>query len=198
MARGAEQGQGLRLVTTLAARRDFMPPDAVFGGGKRMKSCRLVSLGMLLVSLGVARVDAATVAAAKPESVVAALRALGQTADLAVDETGDPIINATISSWKSAVLFYDCDEATHDKCRSLQFSASFTPKQPFSAEDAVRFMKDHRFASVTVRPTGTVVLAWDVITASGIDSAVFAPAVGAFGSTMDALGAQVLSGTAAR
>jgi hypothetical protein len=43
-----------------------------------------------------------------------------------------------------------------------------------------------------------VVLAWDVITASGIDSAVFAQAVGAFGSTMDALGAQVLSGTAAR
>lgn len=163
-----------------------------------MKSRRLVSFCMALVSLGAVPAHAATVAAARPDSVVAALKALGQSADLAVDETGDPLINATISGWKSSVLFYDCEEATHDKCRSLQFSASFTPKQPFSADDALRFMKDHRFASVTVRPTGTVVLAWDVITASGLDNAVFAQAVGAFGSTMDALGAQVLSGTAAR
>lgn len=164
-----------------------------------MKSRRFLGLLPALALLGTVPAHAATtIAAARPDSVVAALKALGQSAELAVDETGDPIVNATIASWKSAVLFYDCDEAAHDKCRSLQFSASFTPKQPFSADDAVRFMKDHRFASVTIRPTGTVVLAWDVVTASGIDNAVFAQAVGAFGSTMDALGAQVLIGTAAR
>lgn len=132
-----------------------------------------------------------TVSAVKPEGVAQALTNLGYTAELAKDANGDPQINAEIGGWQAALLFYECDEKTHEGCQSLQFVANFTPEKKFTADDAVSFMRNTRFASISLAKDSSVTMTWDVVTGKGIDFEVFSNAVDMFRSAMDTLGAQV-------
>ena len=132
-----------------------------------------------------------TVSAVKPEGVAEALKNLGYSAELAKDANGDPLINADIGGWQAALLFYECNEKTHDGCQSLQFVANFTPEKKFSAEDAVKFMRNTRFASVSLDKDQAVTMTWDVVTGKGIDLEVFSNAVDMFRSAMDTLGTEV-------
>jgi hypothetical protein len=63
---------------------------------------------------------AVTVSAVKPDGVAVALQNLGYKAELAKDANGDPLINTDIGGWQAALLFYECNEKTHDGCQSLQ------------------------------------------------------------------------------
>ncbi len=133
----------------------------------------------------------ATVSAVKPEGVAEALKNLGYTAELAKDANGDPLINADIGGWQAALLFYECNEKTHDGCQSLQFVANFTAEKKFTAEDAVRFNRNTRFASVSLGKDDAVMMTWDVVTGKGIDFEVFSNSVDMFRSAMDTLGTEV-------
>lgn len=135
--------------------------------------------------------SAASVSAVKPEGVAQALTNLGYTAELAKDANGDPLINAEIGGWQAALLFYECNEKTHDGCQSLQFVANFTPEKKFTAEDAVRFNRSTRFASVSLGKDDAVMMTWDVVTGKGIDLEVFSNSVDMFRSAMDTLGTEV-------
>lgn len=132
-----------------------------------------------------------TVSAVKPDSVAEALKNLGYTAEMARDANGDPLINADIGGWQAALMFYECNQKTHDGCQSLQFVANFTPEKKFTADDAVKFMRNTRFASVSVDGDQSVMMTWDVVTGKGIDLEVFSNAVDMFRSAMDSLGTQV-------
>lgn len=134
---------------------------------------------------------ATTVTAIRPDGVAEALTNLGYTAELAKDANGDPLINADIGGWQAALMFYECNEKTHDGCQSLQFVANFTPEKKFTAEDAVKFMRNTRFASVSLTQDQSVTMTWDVVTGKGIDLEVFSNAVDMFRSAMDTLGAEV-------
>ena len=132
-----------------------------------------------------------TVSAIKPDGVADALKNLGYTAELAKDTNGDPLINTDIGGWQAALLFYECNEKTHDGCQSLQFVANFTPEKKFTADDAVRFNRNTRFASVSLDKDQSVMMTWDVVTGKGIDLEVFSNAVDMFRSAMDTLGTEV-------
>ncbi|MFN3468771.1 MAG: YbjN domain-containing protein [Novosphingobium sp.] len=135
--------------------------------------------------------SAATVSAVRPESVAEALKNLGYTAELARDASGDPLINADIGGWQAALLFYECNPRTHDGCQSLQFVANFTPEKKFTAEDALRFNRNTRFASVSIGKDESVMMTWDLVTGKGIDLEVFSNSVDMFRSAMDTLGTEV-------
>jgi hypothetical protein len=135
--------------------------------------------------------SAAMVSAVKPDSVATALQNLGYKAELAKDANGDPLINTDIGGWQAALLFYECNEKTHDGCQSLQFVANFTPEKKFTADDAVRFNRNTRFASVSLDKDQSVLMTWDVVTGKGIDLEVFSNSVDMFRSAMDTLGTEV-------
>lgn len=132
--------------------------------------------------------SAATVSAADPESVVKALKAGGNAAELVTDDFGDPQINAEIGGWKAIVLFYDCDPAGHDKCRSLQFRASFDAPLGMTPEAALAFMRSNRYAAVVLDQNKDPRLQWDLVTGDGLGDKVFADAVGGFASALAAMG----------
>lgn len=134
---------------------------------------------------------ATTVSAIKPDSVAEALKNLGYTAELAKDASGDPLINTEIGGWQAALLFYECNAKTHDGCQSLQFVANFTPEKKFTAEDALRFNRNTRFASVSLGKEDSVMMTWDMVTGKGIDFEVFSNSVDMFRSAMDSLGSEV-------
>ena len=147
---------------------------------------RLIPAAVFAVLLPAAA-NAATVSAADPQSVVRALVAGGNAAELVTDDFGDPQINAEIGGWKAIVLFYDCAE-THDKCRSLQFRASFDAPMGMTPEAALAFMRSNRYAGVVLDQNKDPRLQWDLVTGNGLDDKVFAEAVGGFTSALAAMG----------
>ncbi|KHS45797.1 YbjN domain-containing protein [Novosphingobium sp. ES2-1] len=151
----------------------------------------LAAAAVSVLAPSAAEAATATVSAVKPEGVAEALKNLGYTAELAKDANGDPLINTEIGGWQAALLFYECNEKTHDGCQSLQFVANFTPEKKFTAEDAVRFNRNTRFASVSLGKDDAVMMTWDMVTGKGIDFEVFSNSVDMFRSAMDTLGAEV-------
>ncbi len=151
----------------------------------------LAAGSMLPSAAQAAAASMTTVTAIQPDSVAQALKNLGYGAELAKDANGDPLINADIGGWQAALMFYECNDKTHDGCQSLQFVANFTPEKKFSAEDAVKFMRNTRFASVSLDKDQAVTMTWDVVTGKGIDLEVFSNAVDMFRSAMDTLGSEV-------
>ena len=151
----------------------------------------LAAAAVSVLAPSAAQAATATVSAVKPEGVAEALKNLGYTAELAKDANGDPLMNTEIGGWQAALLFYECNEKTHDGCQSLQFVANFTPEKKFTAEDAVRFNRNTRFASVSLGKDDAVMMTWDMVTGKGIDFEVFSNSVDMFRSAMDTLGAEV-------
>lgn len=151
----------------------------------------LAAAAVSVLAPSAAQATTATVSAVKPEGVAEALKNLGYTAELAKDANGDPLINTEIGGWQAALLFYECNEKTHDGCQSLQFVANFTPEKKFTAEDAVRFNRNIRFASVSLGKDDAVMMTWDMVTGKGIDFEIFSNSVDMFRSAMDTLGAEV-------
>ena len=154
-----------------------------------------ICAGFSTPALAAASADAtpAGIAAAEPASVAAALKAAGHDAALTHDDSGDPLIKASIGGWATQIVFYDCNEITHAACQSLQFSASFMPEKPFDAAAAAAFVRDNRFGAVTVGPDRSVNVTWDVITGRGIDPSVFALVVKSYRLALDTIGAEVFS-----
>lgn len=130
----------------------------------------------------------ARVTAADPAGMVALLTKMGEKAELTKDDTGDPLINAEINGWRSALVFYDCN-ASHVACESFQFVAIFDAPKGFDPAPFYDFPRTHRFASVTINAAGDPRVTWDVITNGGIDDDIFRSSVASFGGMLDEVGA---------
>ena len=154
--------------------------------------CRIVAPMALLAAPAAALAD--PVSATRPESVVSALKQAGYAAALGQDDSGDPLVKADIGGWQTLVVFYDCNEITHEGCQSLQFNAGFMPERPFGAAQAAAFTRENRFGAVAVNDDKSVNVTWDVITGEGIDPSVFALVVKSYRLALDTVGAQVFPG----
>ena len=147
----------------------------------------------LAIAIGFAPpVMAATVSARQPETLVAALKQAGYEVTAGTDDTGDPVLDLVMQGYKARLLFLDCDEASHDKCGSLQFFAAFDAEGAgMSVEDANLFARRYRYAAVSVTANGDPRLRWDIETGDGIPSEVFVTAAARFLGTVQAMGAMV-------
>ena len=142
---------------------------------------------------------AATVSAKNPESLVEALRMAGYEVAAGTDDTGDPVLDLVMQGYKARLLFLDCDEASHDKCGSVQFFSAFDAEGAgLSTDDANLFARRYRYAAVSVTANGDPRLRWDIETGDGIPSEVFVTAAARFLGTVQAMGAVVFPKVAAQ
>ena len=161
---------------------------------------RLVRVIGMAAALGFAvPAMAATVSAKNPESLVEALRMAGYEVAAGTDDTGDPVLDLVMAGYKARLLFLDCDEASHDKCGSVQFFSAFDAEGAgFTLEDANLFARRYRYAAVSVTANGDPRLRWDIETGDGIPSEVFVTAAARFLGTVQAMGAVVFPKVAAQ
>ena len=152
---------------------------------------RWVGFGLALVVSSPA-LAAPMVSAEKPQSVAEALEGAGHEVTLGTDDLGDPVLELGLRGYKARLLFMDCDAASHDRCRSLQFVAGFDAEGTgLSAADAVAFAARHRYAAVTLNAAGDPTLRWDVETGEGIPRSVLVTAAERFLGTVQAMGAML-------
>ena len=158
---------------------------------------RRAILGAVVLGLA-APAMAATVSAGQPETLVEALKSAGYEVAAATDDTGDPVLELVMQGYKARLLFLDCDEASHDKCGSVQFFSSFDAEGAgFTLEDANLFARRYRYGAVSVTANGDPRLRWDIETGDGIPSEVFVASAARFVTTVQAMAATVFPKVAA-
>lgn len=109
---------------------------------------------------------------AAPESVVAAMQAKGYQAELAADDSGDPIIRSGTGGDKFTIFFYGCEN--HTKCTSLQFYAGFTVGSKFSPDKMNQWNSQHRFGRGYIDKVNDPVVEMDLdVDVGGISRALF-------------------------
>src|SRR5262245_19113800 len=66
--------------------------------------------------------------------IVRELKAMGYSATVDIDDSGDPRVNMKIDGHDWSVYFYDCASGARDdrQCVSYQFYSGYTLKQPAS------------------------------------------------------------------
>ena len=147
----------------------------------------------LAVAVGLAApAMASTVTARNPETLVEALKSAGHEVTAGVDDTGDPVLDLVMQGYKARLLFLDCDEASHDKCGSVQFFSAFDAEGVgMSLEDANLFARRYRYGAVSVTANGDPRLRWDIETGDGIPGEVFLASVARFTTTVQAMAAML-------
>ena len=141
---------------------------------------------------------AATVSARNPETLVEALKSAGHEVTAGVDDTGDPVLDLVMKGYKARLLFLDCDEASHDKCGSVQFFSAFDAEGGgMSLEDANLFARRYRYGAVSVTANGDPRLRWDIETGEGIPGEVFLASAARFTTTVQAMAAMLFPKVAA-
>ena len=148
---------------------------------------------LLAIAIGLAApAMAATVSAKNPDTLIAALKLAGYEVTAGTDDTGDPVLDLVMHGYKARLLFLDCDEASHNKCGSVQFFSAFDAEGAgLSTDDANLFARQYRYAAVSVTANGDPRLRWDIETGDGIPSEVFVTAAARFLGTVRAMGAVV-------
>ena len=135
---------------------------------------------------------ASTVTARNPETLVEALKTAGYEVTAGTDDTGDPVLELVMQGYKARLLFLDCDEASHDKCGSVQFFSTFDAEGAgMSLEDANLFARRYRYGAVSVTANGDPRLRWDVETGEGIPGEVFLASAARFTTTVQAMAAML-------
>jgi hypothetical protein len=157
------------------------------------QAARIVLASLALAAMmAPAPASAQTVTAADPPSVVQALRSGGYGATLTQDAGGDPMIDLQLGTWKATLVFYECLAATHDQCQSVQFRATFDAEGAgMSPADALRFVGQYRFVSVTLNVSNDPILSWDVVTGSGVPGDVFLLGARRYLDALNAMGRQL-------
>ena len=125
------------------------------------------------------------VTASDPAGMLRVLEGAGYKGTLEKDGQDDPMIVLDLGGWSSRIYFYGCDEETHKNCDSIQFSAGFDRKEPWTGNDAIAVSSKYRFASMRLDDEGDPYIAWDVVTGDGIPTAVFLSSVLRFTQTLD-------------
>ncbi len=129
--------------------------------------------------------QAQMVSAADPQGMAAVLSEAGYTTEVDVDDVGDPRIVIELNGWGSSILFYGCDEVTHDGCDSIQLSTGFDRETPMDPATALEVALRWRYVAVSLDEDGDPYLRWDIVTQDGIPQAVFLDAVRRYADNLD-------------
>ena len=126
-----------------------------------------------------------TLSAKEPAGIVIALLNAGYDATLETDDFDDPIIRFEGEGYKYDMLFYGCDETTHEGCNSVQLRVGFDRAKPWNAEEAMKLMREYRYTSVYLDDEGDPYIVWDIVTGDGIPAAVFLDSIERFESNAE-------------
>lgn len=144
---------------------------------------RLVALAAAaLIATGPAAAADSPVDAARPDTVVDAVREAGFRAQLTEDDYGDPMIETSMAGVDILIIFYDCQD--HAACESLQLSAGFDRENPMLAQRVEEWNAARRFGTVSLDEEGDPYLRWDVITKGGISFEAFESTLRGYESTI--------------
>jgi len=80
--------------------------------------------------------------------IVAELKALGHSADIDKDESGDPRVNTKVDGYAWSVYMYDCDAGTLQdrQCTSFQFYSGYTPSKTTPLQTINKWNTEERYA----------------------------------------------------
>lgn len=117
-------------------------------------------------------VQAQSVTAANPQSVVAALQAAGYRAELTKDESGDPLIKSSSSGTDFLVVFYACTRNV--ACKTVQFYAGYADPKNATLARLNQWNAEHRFGRAYLTDKGSARIEMDVdLDAGGMSRALF-------------------------
>lgn len=117
-------------------------------------------------------VQAQTVHAGDPQSIVAALQSAGYKAELTKDDSGDPLVSSASSGTEFSVYFFGCEKGRD--CTSVQFYAGYKTDKPLPFELINEWNASKRFAKVYISKTGGGRIELDVnLDPGGISRALF-------------------------
>jgi hypothetical protein len=109
----------------------------------------LAAAAALTVAASAARAEESAASGTISASVVAGqLQALGYTAKINSDKSGDPRVKATVDGFAWDVFFYDCGSGPLEQrgCASFQFYTGYTVANDFSLQTINKWNTDKRFA----------------------------------------------------
>ena len=80
--------------------------------------------------------------------IVRELKALGHSATIDIDDSGDPRVNMSIDGHDWSIYFYDCAPGARDdrQCVSYQFYSGYPLKQPASPDVINKWNTQQRYA----------------------------------------------------
>jgi hypothetical protein len=140
-------------------------------------------LGMLAAAFAAplaAQGKGENLSAREPAGIVLALLNAGYDATLETDDFGDPIIKYEGEGYKYSMLFYGCDETSHDGCDSVQLRVGFDRAEPWNASEALKLSQENRYTAVALDDEGDPYLFWDIVTRDGIPAAVLLDSIERF------------------
>jgi len=147
---------------------------------------RFIGLGFALAATTVAPPAAAqappsSVSAADPEGMARVLRYAGYPAELITDDYGDPEIETEFAGWGGSIMFYGCDEDTHQGCDSIELRVGFDREEPMTL-DLLNEVSSSRYIAAFLDKDGDPWINWDIITGNGegIPAPVFLQSVNEF------------------
>ncbi|MBA4044022.1 MAG: hypothetical protein C0471_06330 [Erythrobacter sp.] len=153
-------------------------------GGKALKiSVPIAGFGFLVAAMAAplaAQGKGETLSAKEPAGIVLALLNAGYDATLETDDFDDPLIKFEGDGYKYDMLFYGCDETTHEGCDSVQLRVGFDRAKPWNAADAMELSRENRYTAVALDDEGDPYLFWDIVTGDGIPAAVLIDSVQRF------------------
>ncbi|QIQ85877.1 YbjN domain-containing protein [Erythrobacter sp.] len=148
----------------------------------------LLALAALVAPFPLAAEETAErmISAERPEDMVIALLNAGYDPELIKDGVGDPAISfSRAEGYPLMVLFYDCDEETHDKCTSIQLRGGLDRAEPWNPAEAIEISSRYRFLAVSLDEEGDPWMTWDILTGNGIPESLFVEAVERFEATLE-------------
>lgn len=162
---------------------------SIEGDGHVSTLRKMAFVAAMAVSVPAAAQQApANVSAADPQGIVELMRFAGYEAELSVDDVGDPQIDTQFSGLTGTVMFYGCDERTHERCDSVQLRVGLDRANPLSLDWLNTELANDRFYAVHLDDEGDPWFNWDIMTGrgEGIPSSVFLLAVRQFATQVGA------------
>jgi hypothetical protein len=117
-------------------------------------------------------VQAQSVQAQDPESVVQALQEAGYAARLGTDKVGDPMITSGASGTTFQIFFYNC--TNHTACATVQFHSGYDLQNPVGLDHLNEWNRAKRFGRAFLDKENDPALEMDVdLDDGGMSRALF-------------------------
>jgi hypothetical protein len=130
-------------------------------------------LGLVAAAPAMAEDRPEMITASKPAGIVIAMLNAGHDPELTTDRVGDPMIVSRGPKATLAVLFFGCNQDTHDNCQSIRFQVAFDRAKPWTAQEALKLADDLAFISVRLDDEGDPFLHWDLVLGDGVPLTTF-------------------------
>ena len=135
----------------------------------------------------------ALISAQDPAALAEAMELGGYPVEMTTDSFGDPLIRTEYSGWRGSVVFYGCDEESHEGCDSIQLSVAFDRATPMPPELVNELLSTERFISIHLDDEGDPWVTWDILTANGIPRAVLMRALLLFSQQTETVSERVFA-----